>query len=61
MNHTRLLSKKCPKCKAVKSRELFNRSTARIDRMSVYCKECENEYKRKRERDKREYDMFGIV
>lgn len=61
MADTRLLSKKCPKCKKVKDRNLFHRSTARLDRMSVYCKECENEYKKRRERDKKEYDIYGIV
>lgn len=61
MADTRLLSKQCPKCKTVKSRELFNRSTARLDRMSVYCKECENSYKRQREKAKKEYDIYGIV
>lgn len=51
----------CPRCKTTKDRDMFNKSTVRFDRMSVYCKACESDYKKKREKDKREYDMFGIV
>jgi len=61
MKDTRILSKMCPRCKTTKDRDMFNKSTVRFDRMSVYCKSCESDYKKKREKDKREYDMFGIV
>lgn len=61
MKDTRISSKQCPRCKTVKDKDMFHRSTARIDRMSVYCKECENAYKRQREKAKKEYDIYGIV
>lgn len=59
MNETQI--KKCPRCKTIKDRKMFNRSSATSDRLSVYCKACESDYKKKREKDKKEYDMFGIV
>lgn len=61
MNDTRLQSKMCSKCKVVKDRDKFNKSLSRLDRMAVYCKECESEYKRKREKDKKEYNNYGII
>lgn len=51
----------CSKCKVVKDRDKFNKSLSRLDRMAVYCKECESEYKRKREKDKKEYNNYGII
>lgn len=61
MKDTRISSKQCPRCKNVKDKDLFHRSTVRLDRMSVYCKDCENEYKRQRAKTKKEYDIYGIV
>lgn len=61
MEDTRLSSKMCSRCKTVKDRDQFNRSASRLDKMSVYCKQCESEYKKKREKDKKMYDQFGII
>jgi len=61
MADTRIQSKQCSKCKLVKDRDKFNKSLSRLDRMAVYCKECENEYKRKREKDKKEFENYGII
>lgn len=61
MADTRLLSKKCPKCKTEKERELFNKSLTRLDRMAVYCKACEKAMKDKRNLEKKAYEMYGII
>lgn len=61
MNDTRLQNKQCPKCKTIKDRDEFNKSLSRLDRMAVYCKECERQYKRDREKTKKEYDIYGII
>lgn len=61
MTDTLPSSKKCTRCKLEKDRSQFNKSMARLDRMSVYCKQCESEYKKKREKDKKMYDIYGIV
>lgn len=53
--------KVCPKCKAYKEKKLYNKSTARNDRMAVYCKTCENA-QRKKKSDERKLDaMYGII
>lgn len=60
MKDTRPQSKTCPRCKAVKTRDEFNKSNARLDRMAVYCRDCESSYKKEREKKKKEYDSYGI-
>ena len=61
MTDIRQLNKKCPKCNIVKGRDLFNKSSVRLDRMSVYCKECESGYKKRRDKERKEYDIYGII
>lgn len=60
MKDSRPQSKTCPKCKTEKTKDEFNRSLTRLDRMAVYCKECEKNYKKEREKLKKEYDSYGI-
>jgi len=60
MADTRLQSKQCPRCKITKERDEFNKSLTRLDRMAVYCKECEKNYKKERDKLKKEYDIYGI-
>ena len=53
--------KVCTKCKEYKERKFFSKSTARTDKMAVYCKVCENA-KRKAKSEERKLDaMYGIV
>lgn len=54
-------NKKCPRCKTVKEKSEFYKSKTRLDRMAVYCKDCENEYKKKKDDDKRYASLYGIV
>lgn len=53
--------KVCPKCKRLKEKPMFNRSTSRIDKMAVYCKECENIYKKKKTEERKQDAMYGII
>lgn len=61
MADTRLLSKKCPRCKVEKSRDLFHKSLTRLDRMAVYCKACEKASKDKRNLERKADEMYGII
>lgn len=58
---TRIQSKMCSKCKTVKDRDKFNKSLSRLDRMAVYCKQCEREYKKERDKSKKEFENYGII
>jgi hypothetical protein len=40
------LEKKCDKCNKIKDNTFFHKNRGRIDGLSVYCKDCSNEYKR---------------
>ena len=60
MKDTRPQSKTCPRCKKEKTKDEFNKSNARLDKMAVYCRECESTYKKEREKAKKEYDIYGI-
>jgi len=51
----------CPKCNRLKERKEYSKSTARNDKMAVYCKQCEN-LKRKEKNDQRKLDaMYNII
>lgn len=54
-------SKVCPKCQRLKHRKEFSKSTARKDRMAVYCKECENAQRKKKNDEKKLDAMYGII
>lgn len=41
-----VLQKKCDKCSEIKDNTFFHKNSGRIDGLSVYCKDCSNEYKR---------------
>lgn len=56
-----LESKECPRCKVVKEKKEYNKSSARTDKMAVYCRVCEKIYKEKRSADKLLNDMYGII
>lgn len=51
----------CPKCKVYKEKAMFSKSTARADRMAVYCKMCENAKRKERDDQKRMDAMFNII
>ena len=51
----------CPKCKTFKEKTDFYKSSSRLDRMSQYCKVCENEYKQKRYAERKELELYGII
>lgn len=51
----------CPKCKTYKEKKLFSKSTARADRMAVYCKMCENEQRKKKAEERKHDAMFDII
>ena len=53
--------KVCPRCKRLKEKKDFNRSTARTDNMEVYCKECVSVYKKKKIEEKKADAMYGII
>jgi hypothetical protein len=53
--------KVCPMCKAYKEKKMYSKSTARRDRMAVYCKQCENIKRKKKAEERNEYAMYGIV
>lgn len=61
MKDTRPQSKTCPRCKAEKAKDLFNKSLTRLDRMAVYCKACEKANKDKRNLEKKANEMYGII
>lgn len=54
-------SKVCPKCQRLKHRKEFSKSTARKDRMAVYCKECVNLQRKKKNEERKAYAMYGII
>ncbi len=56
-----MIVKTCPRCKITKEKMMFNKSKTRVDRMAVYCKACENQYKKKRAEDKKYADLYGII
>lgn len=53
--------KVCPRCQRLKVRKDFSRSTARTDRMAVYCKECENTYRKKKLAERKQDELYGII
>ena len=53
--------KTCPKCQQFKEKTMFSKSTARADKMAVYCKLCENAQRKKRNEEKKLDAMFGII
>lgn len=54
-------AKVCPRCKRLKEKKDFNKSTARMDNMAVYCRECENTYRKKKDAERKKYDNYGII
>lgn len=61
MKDSRPQSKTCPKCKTEKTKDLFNKSLTRLDRMAVYCKACEKANKDKKNLEKKANEMYGII
>ena len=55
-----MINKQCPKCKKIKEQKDFNRSASRVDKMAVYCRECENESRRQKNIDKKNEGLYGI-
>lgn len=53
-------SKVCPKCQRLKHRKEFSKSTARKDRMAVYCKMCENAQRKAKAEERKRDAMFNI-
>ena len=53
--------KTCPKCHQFKEKTMFSKSTARTDKMAVYCKMCENEQRKKKYEERKQDSMFGII
>jgi len=53
--------KVCPRCKRLKEKKEYSRSTARTDKMAVYCKECENTYRKKKDAERKQDAMYGII
>lgn len=53
--------KVCPRCKEHKEKKMFSKSNARADRMAVYCKMCENEQRKKKNEERKQDSMFGII
>ena len=51
----------CPKCKAYKEKNMFSKSTARTDRMAVYCKMCENAQRKAKAEERKLDAMYGII
>lgn len=51
----------CPKCKIYKEKKMFSKSTARADKMAVYCKLCENAERKKKNEERKQDSMFGII
>ncbi len=41
------MSKKCPKCEETKDNSEFYKDKSRMDGLTTYCKECENDYHQK--------------
>jgi transposase-like protein len=54
-------SKQCPRCKEVKDRSKYNKSNAKLDKMAIYCKDCERVYKKKRNEERKLNDLYGII
>lgn len=61
MEKTNQVGKKCPRCKVIKDKVYFYKSKTRLDRLAVYCKDCENGYKRKKDDDRKYASLYGIV
>ena len=51
----------CPKCKFYKEKAKFSKSTARTDRMAVYCKMCENAHRKAKAEERKRDAMFDIM
>ena len=51
----------CPKCQTYKEKKLFSKSTARTDRMAVYCKMCENAQRKAKAEERKLDAMYGII
>jgi hypothetical protein len=52
-------TKTCSKCKETKSSTEFYVSKSRLDKLAVYCKECEKKIKKKKED---EYaSLYGLI
>ena len=53
--------KVCPMCKVLKEKKDFSKSTARTDRMAVYCKSCENAQRKKKRDERKLQEMYSII
>ena len=53
--------KVCPRCKRLKGKKDYNKSNARTDKMAVYCKECENTYRKKKNEERKKDSLYGII
>ena len=53
--------KTCPKCQKFKEKTMFSKSTARTDRMAVYCKMCENAQRKAKAEERKRDAMFDIM
>lgn len=51
----------CTKCQKFKDKTMFSKSTARKDKMAVYCKMCENAQRKKKAEEKKLDAMFSII
>lgn len=61
MENNAQLGKKCPRCKVTKDKVYFYKSKTRLDKLAVYCKQCEEGYKRKKDDDRKYAHLYGIV
>lgn len=55
------ISKQCPKCKEVKEKTSFHKSSSRLDKLALYCKQCDKVAKDKRNAEKKANAMYGII
>lgn len=53
--------KPCSKCQQNKNFDQFYKNSASKSGYSAYCKECDNEYQRRRRGSKREYGKSGFI
>ena len=51
----------CSKCQTYKEKKMFSKSNSRKDKMAVYCKLCENSQRKKKNDEKKQDAMFGII
>ena len=54
-------TKLCPKCKEVKEKTDFHKSSSRLDKLALYCKQCDKVAKDKRNAEKKANAMYGII